>query len=442
MIMMVISKAWEKLQKPVDIRPLAIFRIAFGLLMFASTLRFMLKGWVDEFYLQPNFHFHYYGFEWVEPLGKMAMYTVFVALLILSLFIALGFLYRLSIVLFFCLFTYVELIEKALYLNHYYFVSLMSFLLIFLPLHRSISVDVKLFPKLSCEQLPYWMVFVIQLQLGVVYFFAGIAKLKYDWLLEALPLKIWLNARTDFPVLGQLFGQHWFAYLMSWGGALFDLTIVFFLWNYRSRKWAYSLVVFFHLLTYFLFNIGMFPFIMMGATLIFFRPQDFNKLAQTKPKPEAKTYQTTRKKIYLIGFSCFFVIQFLMPLRHLIYSGNVLWTEEGFRYAWNVMLVEKTAYIEYRIQNTQTGQEKVIYPKDYLNAVQYKQMSFQPDMILEFAHYLGKLEQTKNGHSVAVYADCFVSMNGRPNQQFIDPRVDLLKEREHLGAKKWILRQN
>ena len=36
----------------------------------------------------------------------------------------------------------------------------------------------------------------------------------------------------------------------------------------------------------------------------------------------------------------FLGIQFLLPLRHLLYPGNVNWTEEGFRFAWRVMLVE------------------------------------------------------------------------------------------------------
>ena len=50
--------------------PLAVFRVSFGLLMFASIIRFWSYGWIDKFYIMPSFHFTFYGFEWVRPLGS------------------------------------------------------------------------------------------------------------------------------------------------------------------------------------------------------------------------------------------------------------------------------------------------------------------------------------------------------------------------------------
>ena len=52
---------------PVDIASLAAFRVLFGLVMAAGTIRFLAKGWVTELYLRPRFHFPYPGFEWVRP---------------------------------------------------------------------------------------------------------------------------------------------------------------------------------------------------------------------------------------------------------------------------------------------------------------------------------------------------------------------------------------
>ena len=128
-------------ENTVNIAPLITFRIVFGLMMFASTLRFILKGWINDFYVTPKYYFTYYGFDWVRPLDEKSMYILFGILLVSSFLITLGFLYRASIVLFFLTFTYIELIDKTNYLNHYYFISLMSFILIFLPLQRNFSFD-------------------------------------------------------------------------------------------------------------------------------------------------------------------------------------------------------------------------------------------------------------------------------------------------------------
>ena len=115
-----------------SIAPLVVFRIIFGLMMFFGILRFWLNGWIHDFFIKPDHFFHYYGFEWVKPMGEFGMYTVFALLLISSLSIALGLFYRISSFLFFLFFTYVELIDVTNYLNHYYFISLVSFLMCFL----------------------------------------------------------------------------------------------------------------------------------------------------------------------------------------------------------------------------------------------------------------------------------------------------------------------
>ncbi|MBX2815995.1 MAG: HTTM domain-containing protein, partial [Saprospiraceae bacterium] len=108
--------------------PLAVFRILFGSLMLVSIVRFYCNGWIEKLYLQPSFHFKYRFFEWVVvPDGWT--YLLFVGCGLAALGVALGLFYRLSITLFFVLFTYIELMDKTTYLNHYYFVSVVSFLL-------------------------------------------------------------------------------------------------------------------------------------------------------------------------------------------------------------------------------------------------------------------------------------------------------------------------
>ena len=261
-----------------SILPLVLLRIVFGLLMFVGTLRFMRNGWIDMFYIQPNFHFTYYGFGWVKPLPGVWLYAIYVAIAILALAVALGAFYRVSIIAFFVLFTYTELLDKTYYLNHYYFVSLFCFLLCFLPLHRSASLDSWRNPKLASGTVATWSLWAVRLQIGLVYFYAGVAKLKADWLFHAMPLRIWLAANSDFPILGGLFDTSWFPYLMSWGGALYDLCIPFLLLNRRTRPWAFLAVIGFHVMTGMLFAIGLFPAIMIACSLVFFSAEDFARV--------------------------------------------------------------------------------------------------------------------------------------------------------------------
>src|ERR1700754_3232458 len=210
-------------KRPID--PLAVLRIAFGAILFISTLRFILKGWVDEFYVQPGVHFPFYGFEWLHPLPPAGMHLVFGVMLAAALFITIGLFYRTATILFLFCFTYVELLDKTYYLNHYYFVSVFTFLLLLVPANRYYSLDIRRKPALKIIGVPAWTILIFQAQLFLVYFFAGISKLEPDWLFRAMPLRIWLPANEGLPVIGPLMGQPWVAYAFSWFGVIFDLTV-------------------------------------------------------------------------------------------------------------------------------------------------------------------------------------------------------------------------
>ena len=257
----------------VDAASLAVFRIVFGLVGALIVARFFAYGWIGELYIEPAHHFTYLGFGWVKPWPVWGMYIHFTALGLLALGIAAGYSYRLCALLFFLGFTYVELLDKTTYLNHYYFAALVSLLMVFLPLNKSLSVDAWLKSRTLWDTVPVGALWLLRGQLAAVYVFAGIAKLNADWLLEAQPLRIWLQDHTGLPVVGVLLGEAWTAYAFSWGGALFDLTIVGWLMWKRTRPVAYVVLVAFHLMTCLLFpEIGVFPWLMMGAALLFFPP--------------------------------------------------------------------------------------------------------------------------------------------------------------------------
>jgi hypothetical protein len=453
------------------IAPLAVLRMAFGLIMLISTIRFMEKGWVYAFYIKPTFYFPFYGFEWVRPLPAIAMYAVFVLMAVTAFFILVGFFYRISIAAFFGCFVYVELIDKSYYLNHYYFVSVIAFLLLLVPAHRYFSVDVVRRPSLKVTQVPAWTIDIFKWQLCLVYFCAGFSKLNYDWMLEAMPLKLWLPANSGLPLVGGLFRQTWVAFLFSWFGAVFDLSIGFLLLYKPTRRIAYVFVLIFHIFTGWLFKIGMFPYIMIAVTVIFFseevhlkiirflrgtfsgRTRRFNRgarrfnrevlrfdkdVSQQYETPVRFSFSFTQKKLLYPLLTIYIVLQLLLPFRYLLYPGKLFWTEEGYRFSWRVMLMEKGGITFFYVKDAKTGRKGEVLNSQFLTPLQERMMQTQPDMILQYAHYLHDVYASKGINDPIVTVESYVTLNGSGSRLYIDSTVDLAKEKEDFSHKKWI----
>lgn len=430
----------------ISIAPLAAFRILFGMIMFISTIRFISKGWIEQLYINPKFYFTYYGFDWVHPFGATGMYIVFALVALAALGIMLGWKYKFSAILFFIGFSYIELLDKSNYLNHYYFVSIVSFLLILVPANRSWSLDVWSKPSLKLDKVPAWCINIFKLQLAIVYFYAGLAKLNPDWMLHAMPLKIWLPAHADMPIIGELLTKEWVAYAFSWSGALYDLTIPFLLLIPATRLGAFAMVVAFHVLTRILFPIGMFPYIMILSTLIFFsatwHERNFrwiSNLFKISVRETNQTFSNSSRKLIYPLLVVFFTLQILVPFRYQLYKGNLFWTEEGYRFSWRVMLAEKAGHATFYVKNPETQKEAQIDTKQYLMPHQEKQMAFQPDMILQFAHFLDKEYQKKGIENPEVRVESYVTLNGRRSQLLIQSDVDLSQQPYNLMPRKWIL---
>jgi len=426
------------------IAPLVVFRVVFGVMMAASSIRFLAKGWVEDLYVAPAYHFKFFGFHWVEPLGEIGMYCVFGLLILSAICIALGAFYRLATIAFFLLFTYVELIDATNYLNHYYFISLISLLLIFLPANRACAVDVRLRPSRRETHVPAWTINILKFQLIIVYFFAGIAKLNPDWLFAALPLKIWLPAHTGMPLIGGMMDELWVAYAFSWGGAIFDLSVGFLLLYKRTRKWTYPILVLFHLFTWWLFPIGMFPFIMIGVTLIFFAESDHKSLIRMF---YSRAFQGNRSYRYpallrlpvglIVG--AFFILQLLVPLRYSLYKDKLFWTEQGYRFSWRVMAMEKAGIAFFYVKDPAQPGEVLVNNSKYLTPDQEKQMSTQPDLILQYAKIIKQEYQNEGIAEPLVRAEIWVTLNGSGTHLFADPFVDLATLDDGWGNKAWIL---
>lgn len=432
--------------------------MAFGALMLFSTVRFLANGWAADLYLDPQWMFPFEGFEWLPRPKFTGVVLLFGGLLIGSLSMLLGAWYRFGAALFFVCFTYVELLDKSNYLNHYYFVSLMALVLACLPAHRVASVDAlrgfRGFRRPSAEsdrsvgvatEVPAWMLDLPKLMLSLVYFFAGVAKLNADWMFDALPLRMWLPPHADYALIGPLFETQWMAYAFSWGGAFFDLTVGILLWRTRWLKWVYPIIVVFHLMTWSLFPIGVFPWVMMVATLVFF-PADFHRriLGWVWPEramvPDRGKAVSIRNRRFSRGIVVIFLIfQVAFPLRHMAYNGSVYWHESGYRFSWRVMMMEKAGTVMFFARDAE-GREREANGVAPLTMNQWKMVSTQPDMLVQCAQLIrDSLERAGVAGPVQVRAEVFASLNGRGSQLFLRPFLDLTAMENGWGERDWVL---
>ncbi len=490
--------AFPRLFRPADLASLAFFRVAFGATMLWEVFRYFEKGWIAKYWIDPPFHFNYRFFEWVEPWPGNGMVVHFVALGVLAACITVGFAYRLSAALFFLGFLYTFLLEQARYLNHFYLVCLVSFLMIFLPAHRCFSIDARLRPKLRSQAAPCWALWLLRAQVGIPYFYGGLAKLNGDWL-RGEPMRDWLFSRQHFPVIGRFFERDWMVYAFSYGGLLIDLLAVPFLLIARTRVVAFVFLLLFHWTNARLFGIGIFPWVMILMTTIFFPPdwprrvfadvwgrpnrrgvaalggvlvgaltsvwlgdaaESIPVLAGAvggalvawtlaarlgegpvaPPVPHDPALEPPRLRAWIVGgLGLWMAVQILLPLRHYLVPGNVHWTEEGHRFAWHMKLRDKEGEARFIASNPANGATEVVDPRKELTSWQSRKMSTRPYMIHRYARHIARTRLERGWADVEVRADVRVSLNGRPKQRLIDPTADLAAQPLHLIHNAWIL---
>jgi len=451
------ANLWRRLGgalfEPVDISFLVFFRIIFGGIMLWETYRYFTHGWIRRYFIETTVNFSYYGFSWVKPWPGSGMYVHFFVLGLAAACVMVGFLYRFAAPVLFLAFTYSFLLDQTRYLNHFYLVCLISFLMCFLPAERAFSVDSLLRRKIRSDVVPAWTLWLLRVQVGIPYFFGGIAKLNSDWVHGGEPMRIWLSPLAKIPAFGHIFASGWVVYSFVIGGLLLDLLVVpLLLWR-RTRPFAFAGAVLFNLINAVIFEIGIFPWLMLGALLIYFPPNLLRRFARafmspgeefldSAPAPaRAESYPSlsTTQKVVVGLMAAYLAVQIILPLRHYLYPGNVSWTEEGHNFAWHMKLRTKTGEAVFTVTHPESGQTWTVKPEEHLKSHQVMKMSTKPDLILHFAHFLAEQKRREGYDNVEVRARVMVSLNGREPQLLIDPNVDLVKEEVSLLPVRWIV---
>ena len=429
---------------------IVFFRVVFGLILFWEVCHYFDTDWIGSYFINPNFHFKYYGFSWVRPWSGDGMYYHFAAMGICALCMAFGFLYRITSVLTFLLFTYIFFLDQTGYLNHYYFVSLLLFIMMFVPANRTFSVDTLLWPTLKEKPIHRWTIWLLRFQIGCVYIFGGIAKINPEWL-RGEPMRGWLGGMEHFPLVGNVLASDFTIWAFSYGGILFDLGIVWVLLYKPTRTLGLLLVCFFHLSNVIMFHIGIFPWLMLFATPLFFAPDWPHRLLTRcsdyrlkDVKGQRPVVQPQQISVWQQQCCCWLIIIFvsfncLMPLRHYLYPGNVSWTDEGHRFSWRMKLRNKAATIAFYVKTDQLSEAAKVDLGDDLEPRQINRMAVYPDMMIQYAHLLLGRFQEKGHKDIEITVKSQARLNDRPLQIFVDPKANLADFSRDLKHRSWIV---
>ncbi len=427
-----IPRLMHGLQQPIDIGSLVMFRIGFGLIMVWEACRYLGYGWALFSYHPQNLHFPYEWFPWVVPLPGIGMVGVFVFIALMGFLIALGLFYRMAIVLFTIALTYTFLIDKANYLNHIYLICLLGLLMCGIPAHRACSLDVKRQSHLASDTVPAWSLWLLRLQLSLVYVFGGVAKVKYDWLIAAEPMQTWLAEHAHAPWIGGLFLQPPVVLLFAWGGMLLDLLVVpALLWR-QTRPIAVLVLCGFHLANAYLFKIGIFPWLMIAATTLFLDPDWPHRFRRLWPQvekrklpPSLKPPQTWRQYVGLSACCAYVAVQLFLPIRHYFIPGDVNWTQEGARFAWRMKLNRRSGYLKMYFTSEQEPDRVEVPLERFVTKQQFGQMFVYPDMIHDLALVIKHFLTAQGDQDVKIFVEYVLSLNGRPSQDLIVRDADV-----------------
>ncbi|MCH2202823.1 MAG: HTTM domain-containing protein [Fuerstiella sp.] len=424
---------------------LALYRIGLGACLLWQIWKFFSTDLIYTFYIEPRYHFTWLGLDFVKPWPGQGMYVHFGVLAVAASCILVGFHYRLAAFVFCAGYTWVFLIDQCWYLNHYYLLCLLSFLSIFLPANRELSIDAFRKPSLRREWTPRWTLWVMRYQLAIPYVFGGIAKLNSDWL-HGEPMRSWLAVRTDFPVIGEYFTAEWCVQIFVFGGMLLDLTVIpLLLWR-RTRLVALLFVISFHLLNARLFTIGIFPWLMIWSTSMVFLPPEVTgrlrrRTARLGNTVETSTLKSSGLKRLCCGLlGCFLCWQTLMPLRHHFYGSHTAFTREGHQFSWRMKLNTRRMDTQFSVTDSVTGLRSWLPLHEWITSNQERKVR-DADHLLQLARWIEHDIRQSGGPDQIITVDAWVMLNGRPPNQFVDPQLDLSQLSRTWTPSDWIVRQ-
>jgi len=276
-------------------------------------------------------------------------------------------------------FTYLWLLDKGYYNNHYYLLSIFAFLFLLIPgLGRS---KWQLKKDKIKHDLPGWSFQILRFQWFIVFFIAGVNKLNKYWLFSFQPMKATFDFKAKVTE-NSFWLSEWLAPLFSYGGLIFDLGIGFLL-LFRPTRW----LAFIGLIAFNGFNgvffsdigeIGIFPFFVLSSILVFLDSKE----------SESKTRSNRPSKMLYYALWIWVIFQFFFPFRHLLYSGYVDWTGEQQRFSWRMKMAYKEPEMQFYVREAGKDDLYPINIQKTLTPKQFNNLGYCPDFLPVLGKFL------------------------------------------------------
>lgn len=428
------QKLQALLSRPVKSDVLGLFRVFFGLCLLYELWYYVDIDLLNMGLRQPVMLFPYEGLEWIRMLPGKGMEMVLFLLMIAAVCITIGWMLRIASVVFFIGFAWIFLLDKGLYNNHLYLFILMGFLFSVTNADASWSVS----KKKHRDALPAWQLMIFQFQIVLVFFYGGLAKLNYDWLVNFQPAIVLTEGKTS----------KLFLYILVYGGLVFDLLVGFLLLWKPTRIYAMITALIFNITNSVIFHdIGVFPFFMIGTLLLFTDPDFVASWAKRKQNVEKKKNKqtglvlqsatSTGLKALLISYVVF---QLAFPFRHLLYHGNVDWYGEAQKFSWRMKIQQRDLKeLKVTVLDYKTKQILDLDPAKYITSAQVLALTQDPQMLLAFVKYIEKDAKSKGIENPFIKASCIVTFNGRLPQPMVDPEKNLCTISNDAPVYSWVM---
>ena len=421
------------LSAEIPIQSLAVIRIVFGAILLWDCWRYINYDRIARYYVEPEVTFPYFGLWFIQPLPEPWIHIAWLGVGVTAALIMLGLFTRAATIGFILIFGYFFLLDRTQYLNHNYMVLLYAFLLALSPAGRAWSLDARLGLVRRSEMIPRWPVFALKLQTEIILIYAGVVKITDDWL-RGEPLRMWMHARVDDVWIAPIFQYDGFLLAAAWGTvALHILGAPLLLWH-RTRLPVFLVYCCFHVSNSVFFNIGIFPWLTIAVSTIFFAPDWpqrllrralglFETLPPRAPAPPRPAPRPISGAL-LVVLAVWFAVQIAVPQRQLFFPNLVGWTGDGHRFSWRMRIYDRDAEGHFEVVAAD-GTTWVVDPEHYLTRRQARAVLTRTDLIHDFAAWLEARWAAEGHGDVAVHAMIEKSLNGRPAQTYIDPDVDL-----------------
>ncbi len=407
---------------------IVLFRIVFSFILLIQTFYFFYNDFISANIIKPFILFPF--IQGLTPPSELTLIIIGVIMLIANIGMIINQTARVALLIFCICFTYFWLLDKGYFNNHYYFISIVCFLLFLVNTKSSFKQNI-LVPRLFLLSL--------QMIIIIVYFISGINKLNPYWLFDLQPITHILEVKhavTNNPI----FLQKWLAIAMSYSGLLFDLFIGFLLIFQPTRTIGFVLVISFNIANFYLFRdvgeIGLFPFLMMSTLILFTNP---NKIRESFGLKTQQQQLYEKSKLINKCILVFLVIQAILPFRHILFKGNVDYTGVGQRFSWRMKIMYKESIIEYFISDKLSQQKYSVDISKMLTPMQYNNLKYYPDLIIPLANKIKSEAREKfNIKHPKITCNYQTAFMGKNPQLLFSPEIDLTKISTKKLTHQWL----